>query len=191
MPKRATSGTVPDWNKLSELAVAQAGYITNAEADSAGYSPRLIQFYVNKGRLERAARGILRLVHFPASDIEHLVPVWLWSKREGVFSHETALMLHDLSDALPAKRHVTVPLSWKGRRLRVPRGISLHFGDVPKQGRTWIDAVPVTTPLQTTLDCVRDHVQPDLVEQAIAQAVKRGLFKKSDLKRAMKDVGVA
>ncbi len=42
-------------------------------------------------------RGVYRLVHFPVGDHEDLTAVWLWSEREGVFSHETALALHDLS----------------------------------------------------------------------------------------------
>jgi predicted transcriptional regulator of viral defense system len=186
MPKRSSSGTIPSWAKLFELASAQAGYVTNGEAGAAGYSLRLLQFYVNKGRLERAGRGILRLVHFPVSEAEDLVPLWLWSKREGVFSHETALMLHNLSDALPAKRYMTVPRAWDHRRLRLPRGLSLQFRDVPKASRTWIGAVPVTTPLRTVVDCAIDRVQPDLVEQAIAQGVKRRLFSKSDVKMLIK-----
>jgi predicted transcriptional regulator of viral defense system len=134
----------------------------------------------------RSGRGILRIVHFPATEGEELVPFWLWSKKEGVFSHETALMLHNISDALPAKRHMTVPSSWSTRRVRVPRGLSLHVRDLSKAGRTWIGSVPVTTPLQTVIDCHRDHVQPDLVEQAIAQGVKRGLFRRNDLKNLFK-----
>ena len=31
----------------------------------------------------------------------------------GVFSHDTALALHELSDALPARAHLTLPASWR------------------------------------------------------------------------------
>ncbi len=78
----------------------------------------------------RVRRGIYRLVHFPASEHEDLVVLWLWAEQAGVFSHETALALHDLSDALPGKVHLTVPASWRRRRLRVPAGLVLHFADV-------------------------------------------------------------
>jgi hypothetical protein len=49
---------------------------------------------------------VLRLAQFPPSDHEDLVPLWLWAQKLGVFSHETALFLHDLSDVLPANRHM-------------------------------------------------------------------------------------
>ena len=78
--------------------------MTNKQAAEAGYSLPLLQFYVQTGRLERVQRGILRLVHYPPGDNEDLVPLWLWSEQKGAFSHETALMLHDLSDALPSCR---------------------------------------------------------------------------------------
>ena len=61
---------------------------------------------------------------------EALVPVWLWTTQLGVFSHVTALALHQLSDALPWKHHVTVPLAWRARRPRTPSGVVLHYGDL-------------------------------------------------------------
>jgi len=47
-------------------------------------------------------RGVYRLEHFPAGEHEDLVALWLWTDRAGVFSHETALALHGLSDTLPS-----------------------------------------------------------------------------------------
>jgi len=38
----------------------------------------------------------------------------------------TALSLHGLSDVLPAQIHITLPLSWRHRRFRVPRDVTLH-----------------------------------------------------------------
>lgn len=68
---------------LGDIASAQAGYVTNKQASEAGYSLPLIQFYIQKGRLERAQRGILRLVHYPPGEHEDLVPLWLWSEQQG------------------------------------------------------------------------------------------------------------
>ncbi|MBP9112447.1 MAG: type IV toxin-antitoxin system AbiEi family antitoxin domain-containing protein [Polyangiaceae bacterium] len=185
MPRPSSTGSVPSWDRLFELAAPQAGYVTNEQATEAGYSRRLLQFYVEKGRLERSLRGILRLVHYPVSDHEDLVPTWLWSDKQGVFSHETALMLHDLSDALPSKHHMILPASWGKRRLRVPKGLILKMRDLPKSAIAWMGPVPVTTPLQTVIDASIDHVQPDLVQQAIRQGVKRGLFSKDDVRRGL------
>lgn len=188
MPRASPSGSAPDWDRLFELASAQAGYVTNKQAHEAGYSLPLLHFYIQKGRLERVQRGILRLVHYPPGEHEDLVPLWLWSEQKGVFSHETALMLHDLSDALPGKRHMTVPLSWSRRRLRLPRGVVLHFADVPQAATTWLGPVPLTTPLRTVADCAAAEVAEDLVRQAVQQGVRRKLFSRAHVKAAINQV---
>lgn len=187
MPRVASDGSSPDWDKLFELASAQEGYVTNEQARDAGYSLPLLQFHIRRGRLERARRGILRLVHYPPGEHEDLVCLWLWSERRGIFSHETALMLHVLSDALPAKRHMTVPLAWSKRRLRIPKGLVLHYADVPKVATTWLGAVPVTTPLRTVVDCARGHVADDLVRQATQQGLGRKLFTRAEVNAALRD----
>ena len=195
MARVATDGSAPSWDTLFELASAQDGYVTNAQAAEAGYSLPLIHFYLKKGRLERARRGILRLVHYPPGDHEDLTVLWLWSDRQGVFSHETALMLHDLSDALPAKRHMSVPPAWSKRRLRLPEGLVLHIANVPKVATTWLGPVPLTTPLRTVVDCATSPVAEDLVRQATAQGIRRRLFTQADvnagLREALRDRDVA
>src|SRR5580693_1699458 len=140
VPNRRAS---PDWDALFNIAQGQAGYFTTQQAASAGYSPQLLA-YLGSKKVGRVRRGIYRLVHFPASDQEDLVVLWLWSQQAGVFSHDTALALHDLSDVLPGKVHLTLPGTWRRRRLRVPAGLVLHFADVGEVDRTSFAAVPVT-----------------------------------------------
>jgi predicted transcriptional regulator of viral defense system len=174
--------TTPNWNHLFELAVGQEGLFTTKQAAEAGYSPQLLLKYLKNGRVTRVRRGVYRIVHFPAGEHEDLATIWLWSEREGVFSHETALMLHNLSDALPRKVNLTLPTDWAKRRLRVPKGLVLHYGDVRKNERAEIGAVPVTNVLRTLLDCVDTHVSPELIEVAVRQARTRGLLEKDDAK---------
>ena len=123
----------PDWDRLYETAAGQEGYFSTAQAKAAGYSPQLLARHMGNGRIARARRGIYRLTHFPAGEHEELVVVWLWSERAGVFSHETALFLHGLSDALPSRVHLTLPAAWRSRRLRVPKGVATHFSDIAEQ----------------------------------------------------------
>lgn len=180
----------PDWDVLFDVAQAQAGYFTTKQAAHAGYSPQLLAYY-RANRVERVRRGIYRLVHFPASDHEDLVVFWLWSEQEGVFSHETALALHDLSDILPSRVHLTLPARWRRRRLRVPAGLVLHFADIGEGDRSSFDAVPVTGPRRTLMDCIEIHVEPRLVEQAIRQARQRGFISATDETRLRSElVGV-
>lgn len=166
----------PDWDGLYAVAQGQSGYFTTAQAARLGYSRPLLHKHLAGGRMVRVRRGIYRLVHFPASDHEELVVHWLWSEQAGVFSHESALALHDLSDVLPGKIHLTLPAAWRWRRLRVPAGLVLHFADVGAADRVSFAAVPVTAPLRTLRDSLEADVAPTLVQQAILQARRRGLI---------------
>jgi predicted transcriptional regulator of viral defense system len=177
----------PNWSRLYETAAAQEGYFTTAQAEESGYSLPLLAKYLQNGRVVRARRGVYRIVHFPAGEHEDLVTVWLWSDRAGVFSHETALSLHGLSDVLPSRVHLTLPAAWAKRRLRVPEGVVLHYGDVADGERSWVGSVPVTGPRRTLIDARRASVSPELVEQAIRQAVARGLIGKKDGARLAAD----
>lgn len=184
MPVKRPGQPGPRWDRLYESAAPQAGYLTLAQATAAGYSSPLVEHHVKAGRLERVGRGIFRLVQFPPSDNEDLVRLWLWSGKKGVFSHETALMLHQLSDAMPAKTHMTVPEAWQQRRLRVPRGLVLHYHDVREPDSAWHGPVPVTSPLRTVVDVTLEG-NPELAEQAARQAVRRLTFPREQLRRAI------
>jgi predicted transcriptional regulator of viral defense system len=173
-------GRSPDWNALFGVAQVQSGYFTTGQAAAAGYSPQLLRKYLGNGRVVRERRGIYRLVHFPASEHEDLVVLWLWAAQAGAFSHETALALHDLSDVLPSKVHMTLPASWRRRRLRVPAGLVLHYADISDNERAGFLAVPITSPRRTLRDCLEANVASDLVRQAVLQARRRGLISGKD-----------
>jgi predicted transcriptional regulator of viral defense system len=171
----------PDWNRLFETAAAQEGLFTTHQASQAGYSPQLLVHCVHSGRATRLRRGIYRLVHYPAGEHEELVAAWLWSEQAGVVSHQSALTLHELSDALPARIHLTLPAAWRARRFRVPKDVLLHHADVPSEDRSWFGAVPTTNPRRTLNDCARGGFSPELLAQAARQALRRGLVARAEL----------
>lgn len=171
----------PDWDRLFETAGAQEGYFTTQQAASAGYSSQLLLKHLRAGRVARTRRGIYRLVHFPAGEHEELVAAWLWSEQAGVISHQTALGLHGLSDALPAQIHLTLPRAWRQRRFRVPADVVLHHADVTPEDRAWFGPVPTTRPRRSLSDCAREGLSPELLRQAAQQAIRRGLVTKAEL----------
>lgn len=171
----------PDWPGLLDHAVSHAGYFTTADAAAFGFSPELLIHHVAAGRLVRARRGIYRVSHLPSSDDEDLVVIWLWSARRGVFSHRTALALHQLSDALPSHVDLTLPTSDARRRLRVPAGVRIHHADIAGADRVWIGHVPVTSALRTLRDCAALPIAPDLLDQALVEAADRGLAPHAEL----------
>lgn len=186
------TGAGPNWDRLYAQASGQQGYVTTKDAASAGFSSQLLLKHIRAGRVTHVRRGVYRLVHFPSSEHEELVVAWLWSDKQGVFSHQTALALHGLSDTLPAKAHLSLPSAWISRRLRVPPDVIVHHGDVPKRDRTWFGAVPATSPVRTLADCAHEKLAPDLLRQAARDALRRGLVRKdelTDVRQALRGFG--
>jgi predicted transcriptional regulator of viral defense system len=180
-----SEGSRPSWDQLFGTAVTQEGLFTTKQAAESGYSPQLLAHYVRAGKAVRVRRNIYRLVHFPAGEHEDLVAVWLWSERAGVLSHQTALVLHGLSDVMPAQIHLTLPTAWRHRRLRVPTDAILHHADVPPADRTWFGPVPTTSVRHTLNDCARAALAPDQLRQAAMQALRRGLVKVEEISEVM------
>jgi predicted transcriptional regulator of viral defense system len=108
--------------------------------------------------------------------------IWqLWSRNrqdqpQGVFSHATALTLHELSDAMPAKLDMTVPPGFQ-RVAATPAGLRLHRARLTARDVETIDGIRVTAPLRTLIDVMVDgDLAPELETQAMREALGRGLI---------------
>lgn len=190
MPRYNAAGSVPDWQGLHRLAYEQQGYFTTAQAKEHGVGPVLLHYHAGTSYLERTRRGIYRLASYPPTPSEDLVVFWLWSDREGTFSHLTALLLHRLSDVLPGSSCMTVPLAWKGRRREVPDGLHLHYATLPPKAHVWIDGVPVTRPLRSVIDCIDNETSPEITADALREALGRGLFSRAEYLAALRAAGI-
>ncbi len=177
----------PSWDALHATAEAQQGVFTSEQAAEAGFSSQLLNKHLHSGNLERVRRGIYRLARFPAAQRtqEDLVVAWLWSGQAGVLSHETALQLHELSDALPAHIHLTVPTSWAARRVTPPELVQLAYADLEPSERTWVGWVPVTTPGRSIVDVAAAHGDASVIDAAIRQALRRNLASLPELAPAV------
>ncbi len=173
----------PDWWRLLEQAHAQGGYFTAKDAQMCRISSPLLRQNVQSGAVEWIQRGIYRLTTFPPHTQSDLLVLWLWSDRQGVFSHETALSLNELSDVLPNVVVMTVPPSWAKRRVKLPDGVELHPAVLPESDVMWVDAVPVTHPLRTVIDCERVGVSPEFVHVAVNQGIARGWFSRAQYQK--------
>lgn len=180
----------PDQARLFEIAEAQLGLFTTKQAKSCGYAEPTHPYHVQRGHWQRERRGIYRLVLFPASDDEQFALWSLWSANrheqpQGVFSHLTALALHQLSDAMPEKLHLTVPMTF--RRFHSPPAILvLHKAELapdeiePRRGYS------LTTPLRTLQDVAADEANPgDLIAQAARDAIRIGLIPRMKLEKGL------
>ena len=164
-------------DKLYQIAEAQAGYFTTGQAEAAGVDRPRLSRYAAAGRLQRVRWGVYRLVHFPRSRHEDLFVAWLETGPDSVISHDSALALYDLSDALPAAIHVTVPRTASRRR----HGLRLHTSQIGPDEITRYEGLPVTTVVRTIADVAREGLSDEFVGQAVREAVAAGLVAPEDL----------
>lgn len=159
-------------DKLSKVAKYQKGYVATYQVE---VSHQLVHHHESAGRLERVLRGIYRMTQYPIEEDEQLVVAYLWSKEEGVISHESALAIHDLSDVLPKKVHMTLPADQQRVRRKIPDWLELHFADIPEADKEWYDVVPTTRPIRTLVDVAAARIEPELLRQAVEEAKERRL----------------
>lgn len=172
-------------SRLYPVAEAQAGYFTTGQAEAAGVDRPRLSRYASDGRLQRVRRGVYRLTHFPRSRYEDLFVAWLETGPHSVISHDSALSLYDLSDALPAALHITVPRNASRRR----HGLRLHTNQISQDEIVNWEGLPVTTIARTISDVAFDGLSEEFIEQAVREALLRGLVLPEDLLVAAKRRG--
>lgn len=175
--------------QLFEIAEQQQGYFTTKQAKAAGFAENTHPYHVQTGNWIREHRGIYRLAQFPSPDRPDLVLWSLWSRNrkeeiEGVYSHQTALSLHELSDLNPAKLHMTVPMRFR-RNSEMPGIVVLHYADLAATDVQVGPGYKFTKPLRTILDLIEvGTVERTFIRQALRQAVDRGLITRRQLRNA-------
>jgi hypothetical protein len=173
--------------RLFDLAEQQQGFFTTKQAKSAGFAENTHPYHVQTGNWLRQERGIYRLAQFPTPDRPDLVLWSLWSRNrkeeiEGVYSHQTALSLHELSDLNPAKLHMTVPMYFR-RNSEMPGIVVLHYADLPTSDVQAGPGYKFTRPLRTVLDLIEaGTVERNFIRQALRQSVDRGLITRRQLR---------
>jgi len=157
---------------LNALALRQAGYFTSAQARSAGYSYQAQKYHVDHGNWLRIDRGLFRLPDWPAREDDIYVLWRLWSRGRGVISHESALVIYDLSDVSPSRVHLTVPAGFRA----TDPSVVLHRAALREEDIEDRDGYQVTTVERTLLDVARAvDVSQEQVDVAISDATQRGL----------------
>lgn len=173
------------FDQLYDTAEGQRGYFTARQALEAGYSDRMQTYHVRRGSWERQWRGIYRLRHYPELRPDDLMLWYLWSSNregmpQGVYSHDTALDLLELSTWTSSKMHMSVPKDF--RRSKIPPALQLHYADLRQFETNSIRQVPVTTPARTILDlAMANYLQRHHLTEAMRDARRRGLITPDDL----------
>jgi predicted transcriptional regulator of viral defense system len=168
-------------SKLFDVADAQQGYFTSKQAQECGIPRSHFHHKLRSGEWVKELRSIYRLAYYPLTDRPELVLWTLWSRDrqenpQGVWSHATALDIHDLSDVMPSKMHMTVPLHFR-KHVKIPKNLRLHFATLSKKDIEIRQGYCVTTPMRTLLDVIEEGIlSEDLIIQAIREGIQKGIL---------------
>ena len=107
----------------------------------------------------------------------------LWSREQGVVSHDTAASVWAIGVANPVQVHLTVPPSFRAH----DDTVVLHRVDLPRSDVTTYEYVTITTPLRTVLDIADAHFDEEFVLETLDDAMRRGLVSRRQMLRRLSD----
>jgi predicted transcriptional regulator of viral defense system len=174
--------------RLFEVAEGQQGFFTAGQAVACGYPTSSHVYHLKAGTWQREHRGIYRLTRFPAAEHGQYVLWSLWSRNrkgvpQGVYSHQTALSLFDLSDLMPTRLHMTVPPGFR-RNAPIPAVLILHREKIEPDEIEEMQGFRVARPIRAVADLLAESaVSPDHLLQALREGLKRGLITRAEIDR--------
>lgn len=133
---------------------------------------RRLRHLVDRGLLERAARGVYRSTSAPVTwDQSVLAGVWALGSN-AVASHKAAARLHQFDGYTGPELEFTVGRGQRGRVLPESLGARVHSSVVVASDRRTVTGVPVTSPERTILDLARAGTSLRLLESAVDSALR-------------------
>lgn len=155
---------------------------TTQQIKSKGYSNSAITRAVKSGKLQRVAHGLYNL---PKSDSDAVFDDEMYQLglrfKQLVFSHDTALYLHDLNDRDPIGYSITLPTGYNTKTL-LSEGFKvfslkkeLHEHGVIEKQTMYGNLVRTYSLERTICDCLRSRsrLPKDIVATALKRYVKR------------------
>ncbi len=168
---------------LYALAEPRSGWITASDATAAGVSRQQLARYAESGVLRRSRYGVYRFRDFPAQPFEDVIEVCLWAGPDAVASHETALAVYGLGDAMPASIHITVSHRLRKRRT----GVIVHVAASTSADVDTRDGVPITSATRTIRD-IAVHTTVDDIASIVREAEERGLFRRREAQKLAEEL---
>lgn len=158
--------------EIIKMAQENNGTVTTAMVVAAGFSRGNIKYLVDKGMIENSARGVYILPEVWKDEIFNLQSRF----KRGIYSHETALFLWDLTDRTPNRYNMTFPVNYnltkpKEENIRCVQCKSewyeLGLAEVTTPGG---NIVKVYNAERTLCDILRTHCSVDI--QVVTEAFK-------------------
>lgn len=159
--------------EIIKMAKENNGTVTTAMVVAAGISRGNIKYLVDKGMIEKSARGVYVLPEMWDDEIFNLQSRF----KRGIYSHETALFLLDLTDRTPNRYYMTFPANYN---LTKPKEENIRCTQC-KEDLYELGVTEVLTPGENTVraygvertlcDVLRSRSQVDI--QVVTEAFKR------------------
>ena len=149
--------------------------ITNKEAEDLGYTRHNLSELTKSGQLERLRPGLYQL---KGKVIDDFVLISSNSNRI-IFSNQTALYLHDLSNRTPNVFHISVPQGYNASHIKNRyEDLQVHYvkKDLYEIGKTEIKSpqgniIPIYDIERTICDIIIDRERID--KQIFTEVIKR------------------
>lgn len=160
-----------------ELMKKNNGILESKQAKEAGIDNKILQRLNQSGEIERVGRGI----YIDANYMEDEYFITQYRCKKGIYSHETALFFHDLSDRTPLQLMLTIPSGYNTRLLKNKNKYKFFYSneelyEIGKMNlqSTYGNEIVVYNKERTICDCLRkkDKLDTDLVITAVKQYMK-------------------
>lgn len=171
--------------RIGRRAMTQHGVFARAHAMECGLTDAMIRTRVAAGRWERLHPGVYRLTGSQPTWRQRLLAVCFAWGPGACASHRSAAILRRLAGFAGNAIELIVP---RDRRRCGPPGIVHRPRSLPAVDVEIVDAIPVTTVARTLLD-VAGLVPRDVLEEALDDALQRGLVSLPRLRWRLEDVG--
>ena len=111
-----------NFEKILKIMNNNGGYITTKELDENNINRYFLTKMVERKKINRISRGYYGLVDYNVDEYYKIISM----SERAVFSMNTALYLHNLSDRTPLIFDITVPYYYGGN-LRKNKKVNLYF----------------------------------------------------------------
>lgn len=158
---------------IMQMVRDNKGTITAEQVSARGLSRGSLKHLADKGILERTSRGVYILPEIWEDETFNLQIRF----KKGIFSRETSLFLHGLTDRTPHKYHMTFPINYNTTALKIENVIfdrvkndlyEVGVTDVKTSGGNIVRAYGVE---RTLCDILKGRSHTDI--QIISEAFKR------------------
>lgn len=160
-------------DNVLKFAYRHNGIVTSAQVTREGISRQYLKNLLEKGLLEKSERGIYILPDNFDDEMFNLQ----YRYSRGIFSHETALFLHDLTDRTPVSYSMTFPLNYntsglKKENVRYYRvKLELYNPGIITEKTPGGNEVKVYSAERTLCDILKGRSKTDI--QVISEAFRR------------------